>query len=148
MPDCRGSSQAKALTCTTSSGGENPGATRAGEFLQPAESFVKEALAPLADDLAAGIQTGGNFIVGDAFGGQENHLGAKDLKVWQRILCGASIQLLLFIRAEHDPERAFSWHIIGGLTTDPGYATDTGKTPDKYVIVFTKSPTNSISLSR
>ena len=45
-PCVAGSSQARALTCTTSSGGKNPGTPRAGAFFQTRQAFLKEALAP------------------------------------------------------------------------------------------------------
>src|SRR2546427_5762526 len=49
-----GNSQARALTCTTTSGGERPGAPGSWEFLQPAEPLGEKAFAPQADDFAAG----------------------------------------------------------------------------------------------
>jgi hypothetical protein len=43
----------KALTCASSSGANKSRPIRTGELLQPAQAFVKEAL---ADDLAPGVQ--------------------------------------------------------------------------------------------
>src|SRR5256712_13639600 len=73
-----GNSQARALTCTTTSGGKRPGAPGSWEFLQPAEPLGEKAFAPQADDFAAGVQALGNLVVGEAFGGQENHFGSGD----------------------------------------------------------------------
>jgi hypothetical protein len=47
----------------------------------PWESVCKKALTPKRDDLTAGIQTRGDLVVGHAFGGIENHLGALYLKI-------------------------------------------------------------------
>jgi hypothetical protein len=101
-PCVAGRSQARALTCTTSSGGKNPGATRARVFLQARQSIFKEPLAPQADDLAAGIEASGDSIVGPACGGEEDHLGPDHLKIWQRILGGAAAQFLLLGGRERD----------------------------------------------
>jgi hypothetical protein len=54
-------------------------------FFQPWEAVRKKALAPKGDHFTAGIQTRGDFVVGHAFGCIENHLGALDLKIRQRI---------------------------------------------------------------
>jgi hypothetical protein len=84
------------LTWTTSSGGKRPGATRAGTFLEPGQTLLEEAFAPHAYDLAAGIETSGDLVVGQALSGEQNHLGAKHLEVRQRILGGAAAQLPFF----------------------------------------------------
>lgn len=97
-PNWRGISQARGLTWTTSSEGESPWPTRAWQFFEAAESLKKEALAALADHLAMGVEAGGDLVVGDALGGEEDHPGAEDLKVWQRILGGSSMELALFGR--------------------------------------------------
>jgi len=59
-----GSSHAKALTCTTSSGGKRPGATRSGTFFQTCQAFLKEALAPQANHFTASIQALSDLIIG------------------------------------------------------------------------------------
>lgn len=76
-----GNSQAMALTCTTTSGGKSPGATGAGEFLQPLEAFFEKSLSPHADHLTAGIQTLGDLVIGPALGRKQDHLGPDDLKI-------------------------------------------------------------------
>src|SRR5271157_1951302 len=80
-----GNSQARALICTTTSGGKRPGPTRSGKFLQARQAFGEEALAPQADHFAAGIQAPGNFIISQSIGRMEDHSSARDLKIRQRI---------------------------------------------------------------
>jgi hypothetical protein len=100
-PDWLGNSQAKALTCTTSSGGKSPGAARAGKLFQPAEAFVEEAFAPLADNFAARIQPSRNDVVGQVFGRHEDNFGPEYLKIRQRIFGRAMAEFLLLIWREH-----------------------------------------------
>ena len=54
-PKVAGSSQASALTSTVSSGGKGPRASRAGPLFEARQSFLEEALAPLANHLAPGV---------------------------------------------------------------------------------------------
>jgi hypothetical protein len=63
-------SMSKALEPNTSSGGKNPGAARAKEFFRAGETVFEQALAPSADDLAPGVETSNDLIVGQAFGGK------------------------------------------------------------------------------
>jgi hypothetical protein len=99
-----------ALICTTSSGGENPGPPRARAFFEPGQAFVEEAFAPEADHIATHGERGSDVIIGQAFGGEQNHSGPDDLEVWQRILSRASVQDVPLLSRELDTERAFSWH--------------------------------------
>ena len=101
-----GSSHAKALTCTISSGGKRPGATRSSTFFQPGKSLFEEAFAPLADDLPAGIQALSDFIIGQTIGRMKDHLGADNLAIWQRIFDGSALQFLSFLSCEFDFEGA------------------------------------------
>src|SRR5512136_532688 len=79
---CRaGSSQAKALTCTTTSGGKRPRATRSRTFLQTGESLFEEAFAPLTDDFPPGVQATRDGVIGPTFGGVKDHFGAEHLKI-------------------------------------------------------------------
>ena len=82
-------SQARARTCTTTSGGESPQATGAREFLKAIQAVFEEALAPEADDLAAGVEALGDEAIGEALGGEEHHLGADYLEIRQRIAGGS-----------------------------------------------------------
>jgi len=77
-PVAAGSSQAKALTWTTTSGGENGRAPGSRFISQTSEAFLKEALAPFADDLSRDRQGGADLVVGQALSRQEDHLRAHD----------------------------------------------------------------------
>src|SRR5512136_2290357 len=77
-----GNSQASALTCTTTSGGKNGRAPGAGFSLQAGHSFLEEAFAPLANDLARDRETGGNLVIALALSGQKDHLRSEDGIIW------------------------------------------------------------------
>jgi len=109
-PRFAGISQASALISTTSSGGKSPGASRAGSLLEPRYSISVEALAPLADDLAARIQAHRDLVVVHALGGHQDHLGPNYLEVRQRISTGAPAQLLRLGARQRNTERAISRH--------------------------------------
>jgi hypothetical protein len=108
------------LTCTTSSGGKNPGAARARQFVQAGEAVFEETLPPHADDLAPGVESGGDLIVGQAFGGKQDHSGADDLEIRQRILGSTAAQFPLFGSGELDREWAGAWHREGDLVYHDG----------------------------
>src|SRR6266516_1294768 len=84
-PNVAGSSQAMALIWTTTSGGKNRGAARAWSLLQAGQTLVGEALMPETDDVAAHRKECSDFVIGPTLRCQENHSGAKDDKIWQRI---------------------------------------------------------------
>jgi hypothetical protein len=71
-----------ALTCTTSSGGKNPGSAGARAVFQASQAFFEEAFSPAADDLASRAETVGDLIIGEALVREEHHLGASDHKIW------------------------------------------------------------------
>jgi len=71
-------------------------------FFQTRQSVFEETLAPHADNLTAAVEASGDLIVGTAFGGEQNHLGAEHLKIRQRILGGAAAQFPLFGGREYD----------------------------------------------
>jgi hypothetical protein len=100
-----------ALTCTTSSGGKNPGPARAFEIFQPGQSLFEEPFSPAADDFTSGAEPVGDLIIGEAQLGEENHLGAGNHKIRQRIFIGTPLQFFPFLLGEHDLVRAFSWQI-------------------------------------
>jgi hypothetical protein len=91
-----------ALTYTTSSGGKNPGASRALAVFQTRQAPLKESLSPHADNLPSGTEAFGNLIVGKAFVSQKHHLGANYHKIRQRIFTGASSEFLSFMRCKSD----------------------------------------------
>src|SRR3990172_7975659 len=63
-PKVAGSSQAMALTSTSSSGGKDPGTPRTWPLFQAWESLVEEPLSPQAHHFASSAQTLCDFIVG------------------------------------------------------------------------------------
>src|SRR5258706_16173823 len=79
-PRVRGSSQAMALTSTTTSGGKNSGPPRALAFLQSRHAVLEEAPPPLTHHVAPHIQSGGDLVVAESLGGKENHLGTHHAK--------------------------------------------------------------------
>src|SRR5450756_2540228 len=78
-PRFAGNSHARALICTTTSGGKSPGATRARLILQPRQALFEKALAPQAHDFAPRMQGRRDLVVAQALGREEDHLGANDL---------------------------------------------------------------------
>jgi hypothetical protein len=103
------------LTCTTSSGGKNPGAARAREFFQAGETVFEETLAPHADDFAPGVEPSGDLIVGQSFGREQDHPGADYLEIRQRILGRAAAQFPLFNGGKLYREWTGAWHREGNL---------------------------------
>lgn len=108
-PWVAGNSQASALTCTTSAGGKNPGPARAGALLQAGQAFLEKPLSPHADDFATSVESCGNLIVGQTTGRQQNHLGADDFKIRQRIFHGAAMEFIFFLGRQTDGEGTCSW---------------------------------------
>jgi hypothetical protein len=66
-----------ALTCTTSSGGKNPGAAGALAVFQTCQTSFEEPFSPAADDLAPSAQAIGDLIVGELLLSEEDHFGAS-----------------------------------------------------------------------
>lgn len=64
--------------------------------------MLEEPFTPQADDLAAGVETSGDLVVGQALGGKENHLGADHFEIRQRILGGAAVEFTLFSPGQLD----------------------------------------------
>src|SRR5271157_752405 len=77
-PVAAGISQARALTCTTTSGGKNGRAPGSGFSLQTGQSFLEEAFAPFANDLARDAKGSSDLVIAVALSGEEDHLGADD----------------------------------------------------------------------
>src|SRR3990172_5181952 len=88
-PDFDGSSQARALMATMMSGGKCAGTARTRQFFQTLQTPLEETLSPLGDDFSPCVQTLCNLIVGQALGGQENHLRTLHLEIRQRIFASA-----------------------------------------------------------
>src|SRR5437867_5578520 len=78
-PSVVGSSHARALTCTTTSGGKSPGSARASLMLQRGQTLFEKGLAPQAHDFAPRMQARRDLVVAQALGSKEDHLGPDDL---------------------------------------------------------------------
>ena len=87
-----------ALTSTTTSGGENPRPSLPGALLEPGQTFFKEPLPPLGDDLAASVQAQRDLVVVEALGGHQHDLGPDHVPIRQRIAPRLSLQSLEFLR--------------------------------------------------
>jgi len=80
-PASIGRSQAMRFTSTTTSGGK-AGRSPASRFLvETGQAVLEEALAPLADDLPRGIQAGGDDIVRERVGGEQDQFRADDVTI-------------------------------------------------------------------
>jgi hypothetical protein len=110
-PKRLGNSQAMAFTCTTSSGGGNPGSAGALAVFQAGQAFFEEAFSPAADDLASRAEPVGDLIIGEALVSEEDHLGAGYHKIRQRIFIGAALPFLPFLTGEDDSVRTFARQI-------------------------------------
>jgi hypothetical protein len=75
-----------AFTCITISGGKSPGPTGSWFFLQPSKTLFEQPFTPFGDDFSACVKSGSDLIVLESISGEQDHLGAQNLKVWQRIL--------------------------------------------------------------
>ena len=109
-PCVEGNSQARALTCTLTSGGKHPRSPRAIVVVQPREPSCEEPLAPLGHHFSATVQLLSNLVVSPSVGGQENHLDPQDIKIRQRILSSASPQLRHLIGTQFDGIRTRPRH--------------------------------------
>jgi hypothetical protein len=79
------------LISTTTSGGEGPRPAGAWTLLETFETLLEETFAPQRDDLASGLETCGDFLVGKALSSQQDHPGPDNLKIRQRILRGSAL---------------------------------------------------------
>src|SRR6266498_5971405 len=109
-PSFAGSSQAMALTRTTSSGGEDPGPSGAWAVIETTEALLKEAFTPHADDFTSCGEVVCDVLIGEALVSQEDHLGANDLIIRQRIFVSSPRQLLDLLSGQQNSKWAGSWH--------------------------------------
>lgn len=110
-----GASHAIRLTATITPGGKAGWPPAAWLFLQPCEAVAEKPLAPLADDLARGIEPGGNLVVAQAGGRPQDDLGASDVTIRRRISTRARLQFAPLPRGEDDNEGAVSWQMLALL---------------------------------
>ena len=95
-PSVAGNSHARALTWTTTSGGESSGTARAGTLVEAGQAFIEEPLAPQANDVASDREGGGNLVIAAALSGGQDNERPEHLTIWQRILAGAALESLAF----------------------------------------------------
>ena len=62
-------------------GGKAGLAPAAGLALEAGQTGQAESLAPLADDLAWSIESGGDDIVGETLGSEEDNLGTNNITI-------------------------------------------------------------------
>jgi hypothetical protein len=79
--DRLGNSHASRLTSTTTLGGKAGCAPASRLFLKAGQSLVEETVPPFAHNLARRIESGGDEIVADAFGRQQDDLCADDVSI-------------------------------------------------------------------
>jgi hypothetical protein len=118
------------LTATTTSG-EKTGGRPSGAFFEAHQSLLEEALATLGDDLASGVEAGGDLVDVEPFSGHEHDLGSHYVPIRAtytgepalRALCRSAVNL-----SRYGP-------FLGMLPSWRGAHT-VGEAPD-YVIVVT-----------
>jgi hypothetical protein len=81
IPLVTGNSQARAFTSITTSGGKNPGATRAILIRKPRQALFKETLPPEADNFSFRIQSVSNLVVPQSLCSKEDDLCTLNLKI-------------------------------------------------------------------
>src|SRR5712691_881481 len=129
-PNLAGSSHAMALTRTTSSGGEDPGASGSWAVVETPQALLEEALAPHAYDFASCAEGLCDLVIGEAPVGQEDHLRAEDLEIRQRIFVGSTRQLCYLLPGKEDAEWALSRH-----HSPPAMQEDTTRAPTGPILI-------------
>src|SRR5438046_10684837 len=76
-----GSSQARALTCMTSSGGKTGRAPSERQVFETFQAFLEEAVAPFAHDLARQGNAQRDLIIAQTTRRHQNDFGSDDVKV-------------------------------------------------------------------
>src|SRR5262245_23435942 len=80
-PTLVGSSQASALTATTTSGGKTGRSSSPGLIGKSGQALVVEAFAPFGHHLPGSIQAGCDLVVAQSLGGVQHDLGAHDFGI-------------------------------------------------------------------
>jgi hypothetical protein len=70
------------LIATTTLGGKAGRAASARTLFEAGEALLKEALAPLADDLSRRVHSGRDLVVAEPFRGVEHDPRSDDLSIW------------------------------------------------------------------
>jgi hypothetical protein len=69
------------LISMTTSGGKARGSAASGLLFQSGQALFEETLAPLADNLAGGIETARDVVVGEPLGGVEDDSGTDNISI-------------------------------------------------------------------
>src|SRR2546421_12793481 len=80
--------------------GGNPGSAGALSVLQAGQTVFKEPFSPATHDLASRAPAIGTLIVRQALLSEEDHLGASNCTIRERIFIGAPFQLLSLLFGE------------------------------------------------
>ncbi|MFZ0215788.1 MAG: hypothetical protein WAM30_07565 [Candidatus Dormiibacterota bacterium] len=80
-PNRLGSSQAIALTATTTSGGKNRGPPGPRALLEAGEAFFEEAFAPLGHDLESQVEAAADGLGLQPGSSHEHDLGSDNLSI-------------------------------------------------------------------
>ena len=116
-PDCllvglrEDRAEAIALIANTSSGGKNSAPASAIAFFESFHAFLEEALAPLADNLATGVQPFGDLVVAKTLGREEDEAGSEDIAIRQRMFPSPGLQDPALFQTQIDLVGAGSWHV-------------------------------------
>jgi hypothetical protein len=107
-------------------------------ILEPGQALFEEALAPEGHDLPPGVEALGDRVIGPALGGQEDHLGADDLKMGSRIRGSARLQHPRFLAGQDDFVGTRSRHRSVGIGLAHRVAYSRFQYKQKIVSVFVK----------
>src|SRR5713101_2022968 len=102
-----GSSQARALTWTTTLGGKVGGSAAPRLRLEAGKPREGKSLAPLADDLARSVQVSSDDVVGEPFRRKQHDLGSDHITIRRRVLAHLSLQQSALFFGENYREWAF-----------------------------------------
>src|SRR2546425_6119336 len=81
LPSRCGNSQAMALTATTIPGGKARRCATTGKLIEAGQAGLEEALAPLADNLARGVQAICDPVIAQAIGGIQHDPGPENVTI-------------------------------------------------------------------
>jgi hypothetical protein len=81
LPWSLGSSQASALTSTTTLGGKTRRGAATSSLFESNQARLMEALPPLADDLTRSIESRSDEVIGEAGSSIQDDLGANHISI-------------------------------------------------------------------
>jgi hypothetical protein len=101
---------------------------------------MEKPFAPEADHVAADGESGGDLVIGQTFGGQDNDFCPEHLKVWQRILPRSAFEDGSFFGRKVDVIWALSRHNVPSLH-GVDYSRREHQGQVKYVAIFRQAGT-------